>query len=124
MGENEKLLSDLGKYSVVDADGTSIGKIRDVIFDEKASPWFVVEGGFFEETFEKLGIRADIDPLIPEETIAEMQGTKITLKHNRMQLLTTAEKEWQEQKEKLAIKAQPATFRQQFLWVQPKLTMG
>jgi sporulation protein YlmC with PRC-barrel domain len=117
LGENEKLLSDLGKYKIIDYDGNNIGKIRDVIFDEKARPWFVVEGGFFEETFEKLGIRPDIDPLVPPEFFDEMTKDKITLKHNKMTLVTTAEREWQEHKRQLAIDAQITKFQHQFLFL-------
>jgi sporulation protein YlmC with PRC-barrel domain len=117
MGKDEKLLSDLGKYKIIDYDGNNIGKIRDVIFDEKARPWFVVEGGFFEETFEKLGIRPDIDPLVPPEFIDELMKDKITLKHNKMTLVTTAEREWQEYKRQLAIDAPIKDFRNQYLWL-------
>ena len=117
MGKDEKLLSDLGKYKVIDLDGNNIGKIRDVIFDEKARPWFIVEGGFFEETFEKLGIRPDIDPLVPPEFIDEITKDKIKLKHTKMTLVTTAEREWQEYKRQLAIDAPIMDFRHHYLWL-------
>ncbi len=123
IGQNEKLLSQLGKYSVVDCDGNTLGKFRDVIFDEKARPWFVVEGGFFEENFEKLGIRADIDPLVPPEFIDKITDKKIILKHTKMTLVTTAEREWQEHKRQLTLEGQPTTFHQKFLWLQPQTTV-
>ena len=116
MGKDEKLLSDLGKFKVIDLDGNNIGKIRDVIFDEKARPWFIVEGGFFEETFEKIGIRPDIDPLVPPEFIDKITKDKIIIKHTKMTLVTTAEREWQEYKRELAVDAQITEFRHRYLW--------
>lgn len=117
MGENEKLLSDIGKLAVIDPDGNNLGKTRDVVFDEKARPWFRVEGGFFEETFEKLGIRADIDPLFPPEFIDKITDDKIILKHNKMTLLTSAEREWQEHKRQLAVEATITDFHHRYLWL-------
>jgi len=116
LGENEYRLSDLGDRDIIDVDTNKIGKIKDVVFDDKHRPWFVVHGGFFEETFENLGIKADIDPLIPPEFIKELTKDRITLKYGKTQLKTTAEQEWEEFKRQLTVTGTPESFRHQFLW--------
>jgi sporulation protein YlmC with PRC-barrel domain len=116
LGKNEFRLSDLGGCEIIDVDKNKIGKIKDVIFDDKHRPWFVVHGGFFEESFEKIGIKADIDPLIPPEFIKQLKKDCMTLKYSKMQLTTTAEQEWEEFKRQLTVKGAPQNFRHQFLW--------
>ena len=116
LGDNEFRLSDLGDCDIIDIDANNIGKIKDVIFDHKHRPWFIVHGSFFEESFEKLGIKADIDPLIPPEFIKQLTKNVMTLKYSKMQLNTTAEQEWEEFKRQLTVKGTSETFRHQFLW--------
>jgi sporulation protein YlmC with PRC-barrel domain len=116
LAENEFRLTELGGCEIIDSDTNKIGRIKDVIFDDKHRPWFVVHGGFFEESFEKLGIKADIDPLIPPEFVKRMTKECMTLKYSKMQLKTTAEAEWEEFKRQLTVKGTPETFRHQFLW--------
>ena len=116
LGDNEFRLSDLGDCDVIDIDANNIGKIKDVIFDDKHRPWLIVYGRFFAESFEKLGIKADIDPLIPPEFIKQLTKDVMTLKYSKMQLKTTAEQEWEEFKRQLTVKGTPETFRHQFLW--------
>ncbi|MDO8056848.1 MAG: PRC-barrel domain-containing protein, partial [Candidatus Hermodarchaeota archaeon] len=107
LGDNEFRLSNLGNCEIIDVDSNKIGKIKDVIFDDKHRPWFIVHGRFFEESFEKLGIKADIDPLIPPEFIKQLTKDVMTLKYSKIQLKTTAEQEWEEFKRQLAVKGTP-----------------
>ncbi|MFX0169517.1 MAG: PRC-barrel domain-containing protein [Candidatus Hodarchaeota archaeon] len=116
LGKNEFRLTDLGTIDVIDVDSNKIGNVKDVIFDDSHRPWFVVHGGFFEETFEKLGVKADIDPLIPPEFVERLTADKMVLKYSRLQLKATTEQEWEEFKRQLTVKGAPATFRHQFLW--------
>ncbi len=117
LGKDELLLSDLAKCKVIDVDDNKIGKINDVIFDEENRPWFIVAGGFFEELFERLKIRPDIDPLVPPEFVTKMTADCINLKLSKMQLETTAQKEWERYKRSLTIEAKPSTFHHRYLWM-------
>jgi sporulation protein YlmC with PRC-barrel domain len=60
---------ELQKKRVVDADGVRFGTIIDVRFDEEGSCWFVLGGGFVQQTLQKLHIRPNIDLLVPAEWI-------------------------------------------------------
>ncbi len=117
LGEKEMRLSDLSKLQIIDADGIKVGNIIDVYFDENSQLWFIAGGGFFEELLETLHIQPDIDPLVPQEFIADISSDKIFLKVTKFQLKTTCEEEWEKQKRKMIKGIQPVDTRQTYLWL-------
>ncbi len=96
--------SELKKKKVRDADGFAIGSVIDIKFDECGDEWFVLGGGFVEETLEMLHIRHDIDLLVPVDWIETIGDDEIVLKLTRFQLTSTCEEHWQREKD-LAVRA-------------------
>ncbi len=90
IGENEIRLSKLEKLAIIDNNGVSIGKAIDVDFDIDGSAKLIVGGGFFEEKLEALGLKSDIDIIVPGDVI-ESIGDKITLKVGKKELSLTME---------------------------------
>jgi len=78
IGEGEIRLSKLEKLPIIDKSGVSVGKAIDVDFDVDGSAALIVGGGFFEEKLEALGLKADIDIIVPGAVI-ESIGDKIHL---------------------------------------------
>jgi sporulation protein YlmC with PRC-barrel domain len=117
LGPNEMRLSTLSKHKIIDLDNNNIGNIIDVVFDEKGSPWFVVGGGFFEEFSERIGIRPDIDLLVPQAFVTNISTDAINIKYSKMQLSTTAEAKWEQQKREFTRKPIQVGSAHQFLWL-------
>lgn len=117
LGENEKLLTHLSKCAIVDSDKNKIGNIIDVVFDDKGRPWFVIGGGFFEEFSERIGLRPDIDLLVPQEFVSSMSTSEMCIKYSKYQLSTTAEKEWEAYKRDLVTKPELKESPHQFIWL-------
>lgn len=117
LGPNEMRLSTLSKRKIIDLDKNNIGNIIDVVFDEKGSPWFVVGGGFFEEFSERIGIRPDIDLLVPQTYVTNITDEAINIKYSKMQLSTTAEADWEEHKRELVKEPVRVGSSHQFLWL-------
>ncbi|MGY5876560.1 MAG: PRC-barrel domain-containing protein [Candidatus Thorarchaeota archaeon] len=76
--DDEFKLSDLENKDIVDSGDVSVGKIIDIDFDEDGSIDFTVGGGLVEETLESLGLRPDIDIIVPA-TVIDSIGEKIKL---------------------------------------------
>ncbi len=102
--------SELKKKKVRDADGFTVGNVVDIEFDENGDEWFVLGGGFVEETLEMLHIRPDIDLLVPTEWIETIGDKEIVLKLTRFQLTATCEEHWQREKEEFVRAATKAAF--------------
>ncbi len=117
LGPNEMRLSTLSKRKIIDLDNNNIGNIIDVVFDEKGSPWFVVGGGFFEEFSERIGIRPDIDLLVPQTYVTNITEEAINIKYSKMQLSTTAEADWEAHKRELTKEPVQVGSSHQFLWL-------
>ncbi|MFW9935789.1 MAG: PRC-barrel domain-containing protein, partial [Candidatus Thorarchaeota archaeon] len=117
LGPKEIRLSTLSKRKIIDLDKNNIGNIIDVVFDEKGNLWFVVGGGFFEEFSERIGIRPDIDFLVPQDFVTNISADAINIKYSKMQLSSTAEAEWEREKQKLAKQRVHVGSSHQFLWL-------
>jgi sporulation protein YlmC with PRC-barrel domain len=117
LGENEKLLTDLSNCTIIDSDKNKIGNIIDVVFDEKGKPWFVIGGGFFEEFSERIGLRPDIDLLVPQEFVSSMSTSEMCIKYSKYQLSTTAQEEWEKHKRDLVTKPKIEQPRHRFIWL-------
>ncbi|MCK4485011.1 MAG: PRC-barrel domain-containing protein [Candidatus Thorarchaeota archaeon] len=104
-------MSELAKLKVVDSDGFKVGKVMDVWFDDNAKAWLVIGGGFVEETLENLGVKPDIDLLIPADFISEIQEKEVYLKWTRFQLGATCEECYTRYKRELESQAEPGDSR-------------
>jgi sporulation protein YlmC with PRC-barrel domain len=80
--------SELSKKHIVDKDDVSVGKAVDIDFDMDGTASLTVGGGMIEETLERIGLKDDIDIIVPAETI-ESIGDKIKLKVSKDELKLT-----------------------------------
>jgi sporulation protein YlmC with PRC-barrel domain len=92
IGANEIRLSKLEKLEILDSHGVVVGKAVDIDFDENGSASLIVGGGFFEEKLEALGIKREIDILVPGEAIEKI-GDKIHLSVAKKDLNLTMDEE-------------------------------
>ncbi|MFX1560136.1 MAG: PRC-barrel domain-containing protein [Promethearchaeota archaeon] len=83
--------SELSKKHIVDKDDVSVGKAVDIDFDLDGTAALTVGGGMIEESLEKIGLKDDIDIIVPAETI-ESIGDKIKLKVSKDELQLTMDK--------------------------------
>lgn len=100
IGKDEIRLSNLEKLHIIDKDGDFVGKAIDVDFEVDGSAHLIVGGGFFEEKLEALGLKSDVDIIVPGEVI-EGIGDKITLTVDKSDLALTMEKAVKSESEKL-----------------------
>jgi sporulation protein YlmC with PRC-barrel domain len=94
--EAEIRLSQLEKLRIFDKDGVNVGKAVDVDFDVDGTASLIVGGGFFEEKLEAVGLKPDIDIIVPIEIISEI-GDTIKLVKSKSELSVTMEDALKEQ---------------------------
>jgi sporulation protein YlmC with PRC-barrel domain len=82
--------SDLTKLDIVDKDDIKVGRAVDVDFDTDSTS-LIVGGGFIEETLESVGLKADVDILVPGSVITEV-GDKVRLSVSKEDLRLTMDK--------------------------------
>ncbi|MFW9955595.1 MAG: PRC-barrel domain-containing protein [Candidatus Thorarchaeota archaeon] len=90
IGKDEIKLSKLEKLSIYDQKGVSVGKAIDVEFDVDGCASLIVGGGFFEEKLEALGLKADVDIIVPAQVIKSI-GETIDLNVDKENLSLTME---------------------------------
>jgi sporulation protein YlmC with PRC-barrel domain len=83
--------SELKDKYIVDKDDVGVGKAIDIDFDIDGTAALTVGGGVIEETLEAIGFKADVDIIVPAETIESM-GDKIKLKVSKDVLKLTMDK--------------------------------
>ncbi|UCE09427.1 MAG: PRC-barrel domain-containing protein [Candidatus Thorarchaeota archaeon] len=86
--EGEIRLTKLEKLDIFDKDGVKVGRTIDVDFDVDGSAWLTVGGSFFEEKLEAIGLREDIDIIVPTNVI-ESIGDDVRLLVTKDNLGTT-----------------------------------
>jgi sporulation protein YlmC with PRC-barrel domain len=86
--DNEIRFSDLKKMQIIDKNGEKVGKALEMDFDADGKVCVIAGGGFIEEKLEALGIKADIDILVPGMAI-ESIGDKIKLNVSKDNLSMT-----------------------------------
>ncbi|MGY5854375.1 MAG: PRC-barrel domain-containing protein [Candidatus Thorarchaeota archaeon] len=96
ISDNEIRLSDLKKLDIYDEAGVKIGRVIDVDFDVDGSASLTVGGGFIEEKLEALGLKADIDIIVPDKAIVSI-GDDIRLGVSKDELDKTMEEAVQDQ---------------------------
>ncbi|MFW9910564.1 MAG: PRC-barrel domain-containing protein [Candidatus Thorarchaeota archaeon] len=80
--------SELSKKHIIDKDNVAVGKAVDIDFDIDGTASLTVGGGLIEESLEKIGLKEDIDILVPAETI-ESIADDIRLKVSKDELQLT-----------------------------------
>jgi sporulation protein YlmC with PRC-barrel domain len=83
--------SDLTKLDIVDKDDVKVGRAVDVDFDTNGIASLIVGGGFIEESFEAVGLKADVDILVPGSVITGV-GDKVQLSVSKEDLRLTMDK--------------------------------
>lgn len=87
-------VSDLRKKTVRCCDGLKIGRVIDVVFDPNMNLHSCVIGGSrWEEFREALGIIDDIDPVIPIDSIQEINTEEIIIDAEKKNLKHKLEKD-------------------------------
>ena len=104
IADDEIRLSKLEKLLIVDKDGDSVGKAIDVDFEVDGSAYLIVGGGFFEEKLEALGLKSDIDIIVPGKVI-ESIGDQIKLTVDKSDLALTMEEAVKSESERAAREA-------------------
>ncbi|MHA1905721.1 MAG: PRC-barrel domain-containing protein [Candidatus Thorarchaeota archaeon] len=99
IGDDEIRLSKLEKLQIIDKDGVSVGKAVDVDFEKDGSAYLIVGGGLFEEKLEALGLKSDIDIVVPGKVI-ESIGDQIKLTVEKENLALTMEEAVKSESEK------------------------
>jgi sporulation protein YlmC with PRC-barrel domain len=83
--KGEHRWSELSKKHIIDKHEVTVGKAVDIDFDLDGTASLTVGGGMIEETLERIGLKDDIDIIVPAETI-ESIGDKIKLKVSKDEL--------------------------------------
>jgi sporulation protein YlmC with PRC-barrel domain len=83
--------SELSKKYIFDKNNVKIGKAIDIDFDVDGTASLTVGGGMIEETLEKIGLKDDVDIIVPAATI-ESIDKQIKLKVSRDELKLTMDK--------------------------------
>ena len=70
--QGELRWSDLTKMDIYDKEGEKIGRAVDVDFDTDGTACLVVGGGLVEESLESVGLKADVDILLPSRHVTSI----------------------------------------------------
>ncbi|MHA2191169.1 MAG: PRC-barrel domain-containing protein [Candidatus Thorarchaeota archaeon] len=62
-------LSELEKMDIIDKSGVKVGRAIDIDFDVDGSASLTVGGGFIEESLEAIGLKSDVDIIVPAAVI-------------------------------------------------------
>ena len=90
IAEGEIRLSKLEKMDIVDSTGKKIGRAIDIDFDVDGTVSMIVGGGFIEEKLEAMGLKTDVDIIVPGSVISSISD-KICLHVSEGDLATTME---------------------------------
>ena len=79
--------SDLTKMDIYDTHDVKVGRAVDIDFDLDGSVYLIVGGGMIEEVLESVGLKSDIDIIVPSKTIASMSDKiKLTVSKDDLKL--------------------------------------
>ncbi|TFF91389.1 hypothetical protein EU545_04260 [Candidatus Thorarchaeota archaeon] len=97
ISDEEIRLSKLTKMDIMDAHGKKVGNALDVHFDADGSVSIIVGEGFIEEKLEALGLKEDVDIIVPGDVI-ESLDKMMNLKVSKDALGTTMEEVLEQRK--------------------------
>ena len=79
--------SELSKKHIIDKDNVAVGKAIDIDFDIDGTASLTVGGGIVEETLEKIGLKDDIDIIVPAEAIESIdEQVRLNISKDQLQL--------------------------------------
>lgn len=80
-------LSKIENMDIIDNSGVKVGRAIDIDFDVDGTASLTVGGGIIEETLEALGLKADVDIIVPASTIESITDIiKLTVSKDELQL--------------------------------------
>ncbi|MHA2603256.1 MAG: PRC-barrel domain-containing protein [Candidatus Thorarchaeota archaeon SMTZ1-83] len=88
VSEDEIRFSELEALDIIDKDNAKVGRAIDVDFDVDGRVSIIVGGGFIEEKLEAIGVKEDVDIIVPSDVIASIEDT-IRLSVSKDELDTT-----------------------------------
>jgi len=88
ISDDEIRFSDLKKMDISDMDQTKVGRAIDVDIDTEGCISIIAGGGFIEEKMESIGLKEDIDIIVPCSVINSI-GSSIQLTVKKGELDTT-----------------------------------
>ena len=86
ISDDEMKFSDLQKLDILDKDGVKVGRAIDVAFELDSRTALIAGGGFVEEKLEAIGLREDVDIIVPFEVIASIDDESIRLSVSKDEL--------------------------------------
>jgi sporulation protein YlmC with PRC-barrel domain len=72
ISDDEMKFSDLQKLDILDKDNVKVGRAIDVDFELDGRTALIAGGGFIEEKLEAIGLKDDIDIIVPFEVIVSI----------------------------------------------------
>jgi len=79
--------SELSKKQIIDKNDENIGNAIDIDFDVHGKASLTVGGGFIEESLERIGLKDDIDIIVPAGAIASIgDHIRLTVSKDELQL--------------------------------------
>ncbi|MHA2117576.1 MAG: PRC-barrel domain-containing protein [Candidatus Thorarchaeota archaeon] len=75
ISEDEIKFSDLQKLDIVDKDNVKVGRAIDVDFELDGRTALIAGGGFIEEKLEAIGLKEDVDIIVPFEVIVSIDDS-------------------------------------------------
>jgi sporulation protein YlmC with PRC-barrel domain len=91
IGLGEIRWSDLTKMDIYDKDDVKVGRAVDVDFETDGTACLIVGGGLVEETLESVGLKSDVDILVPSGHVVTIRN-KIILDVSKEDLRLTMNK--------------------------------
>ena len=88
ISDDEVKFSVLEKLDIFDKDNTKIGRAIDVDIDADGRISIIVGGGFIEEKLETIGLKDDVDIIVPSNVISSVHDS-IQLSVSKDELDTT-----------------------------------
>jgi sporulation protein YlmC with PRC-barrel domain len=84
--DEELKFSDLQKLDILDKDDIKIGRAIDVDFELDGRTALIAGGGLIEEKLEAIGLKEDVDIIVPFEVIASIDEKSIRLSVSKDEL--------------------------------------
>ena len=86
ISDDEIKFSDLQKLDILDKENVKVGRAIDVDFELDGRTALIAGGGFIEEKLEAIGLREDVDIIVPFEVIDSINDESIKLSVTKKEL--------------------------------------
>lgn len=75
ISDNEIRFSELEALDIIDKDDVKVGRAIDVDFDVDGRASIIAGGGFIEEKLEAIGLKEDVDIIVPSDVITSIDDS-------------------------------------------------